>query len=77
MNDIKELEQRIVALELHREYDVKLNEEQTAKLNDAVAKINEIYLGLQWIVRIGKWLSAATAFVLALVGIKNGITPNG
>lgn len=73
MEILKELEQRVATLELHREYDVKLNEEQTKKLDKAAREISEIYVGLKWMIRIGKFLTAVSAlFISWAVFLKGG-----
>ena len=73
MDVLKELGERVSALELHRQYDVELNKEQTKKLDEAVAKIDEIYIGFRWLVRFGKFLTALTALIVGFFAIKENV----
>lgn len=73
MEDVQELKERISKLELHREYDVQLNLEQSEALADVVKKVDEIYIGWRWMVRIGKFCTALAAIVGTGWAIMRGI----
>lgn len=73
MEDLNELKERVSALELHRQYDIKMNKEQTEKLDEALSKIDEIYIGLRWVIRVGKFLTAAAALAATCIAIIKGV----
>lgn len=73
MEDLNKLTERVAALELHRQYDIQMNKEQTEKIDKAVSKLDEIYIGLTWVTRVGKFLAAAAALAATCIAIIKGI----